>query len=129
MEISSSSNASFSRTVTPSRSSSDRQSNDKAQQASIAENKAQEHAHAQQQRAIQERLQQNKADTQRRLDGRLISFGHEQDNTSNQQKHVSYNRSRVNEAYSPPRNEASNSQNEQAQRSHEREPEAINIVV
>ncbi|MCW8987633.1 MAG: hypothetical protein OQK75_08175, partial [Gammaproteobacteria bacterium] len=96
MEISSTSNASFSRTVTPAKSSSDRQTYDDSQ-AKNAENKAQERT--QEQRAIQEKLQQNKEDSQRRLDGRLISFGQEQDNISSEQKQASYNRSRVNEAY------------------------------
>lgn len=126
MELSSVSNSSFARTVTPSRSSSDRQSNDNTQ-ADIAESKAQERA--QQQRAVQQRLQQNKTDTQRRLDGRIISFGHEKDDISSQQNQASYNRSRVNEAYSRANNEAVNSHNENTQRSQEREPEAIDIVV
>ena len=125
MQVSSVSNSSFSRSVSPSRSSSDRQSNDDTQ-AAIAETKAQERA--QQQRAVQEKLQQQKADTQRRLDGRLISFGHEQDNISSEQKQASYNRSRVNEAYSPPpQNEITYAQNEQAQR--DRNNDAIDIVV
>lgn len=127
MELSSASNASFQRTVTPSKSRSDRQSNDTAQ-AAIAENKAQERA--QQQRAVQEKQQQNKADNQRRLDGRLISFGHEQDDISSQQKQTSFNRSRVNEAYSPPaQNEITYSQNEQAERERDSNNDAINIVV
>lgn len=127
MEISSTSNASFSRSVTPSKSSSDRQTYDDSQ-AKVVENKAQERA--QEQRAIQEKLQQNKDDTQRRLDGRLISFGHEQNNESSQQKQASFNRSRVNDAYSrPPQNETTYSSNEQAQRSRDRHNDAIDIVV
>lgn len=122
MEISSTSNRSFSRSVTPSKSSSDRQSFDQ-NQAAILESKAQERAL--EQRAVQEKLQQRKEETQRRLDGRLISFGHEQDNVASQQKQASFNRSRVNEAYSPPANEASHKQNNQ--RSHE--TDAIDIVV
>lgn len=127
MELSSVSNASFQRTVTPSKSSSDRQSNDDTQ-AVVAESKAQERA--QQQRAVQEKLQQHKADSQRRLDGRIISFGNEQDNISSQQKQTSFNRSRVNEAYSPPpQNEITYSQNEQAQHGRDRNNDAIDIVV
>lgn len=127
MEISSTSNASFSRNVTPSKSSSDRQTYDDSQAKNI-ENKAQERAH--EQRAVQEKLQRNKEDTQRRLDGRLISFGHEQDNVSSQQKQASFNRSRVNDAYSrPPQNETTYSSNEQAQHSRDRNNEAIDIVV
>lgn len=127
MEIPSTSNASFSRNVTPSKSSSDRQTYDDSQ-AKTVENNAQERA--QEQRAIQEKLQQNKEDSQRRLDGRLISFGQEQDNVSSQQKQTSYNRSRVNEAYShPPQNETTYSSNEQAQYSRDRNNDAIDIVV
>ena len=131
MDVSSVSNASSSRSVTPSKSSSDRQSSAQAQ-ANIVESKAQEHA--QEQRAVQQRLQKHKEESQRRLDGRLISFGQEQDNVSSQQKQASFNRSRVNEAYSPPRqNEITYSQNEQAERARGRERnqnnEAIDIVV
>ncbi len=121
MEISSVSNASFSRSVTPSKSSSDRQSNTHDEsQAKIAENKAQERT--QQQRATQQKLQQNKEESQRRLDGRLISFGHEPD----PQKQASMNRSRVDEAYNPPKNDLTNSHK---QHSDEREAEAIDIVI
>lgn len=128
MDVSSVSNASFSRSVRPSKSSSDRQSNEHAQ--AIVENKAQERAL--EQRAVQEKLKHHKEDSQRRLDGRLISFGHEQDEVGNQQKQASFNRSRVNEAYSrPPQNEVTYSQNEQAERAREqnRNNEAIDIVV
>lgn len=123
MEISSTSNGSFSRTVTPSKSSSDRQSFDQ-NQASILENKAQEQAL--EQRGVQERLQQHKEESQRRLDGRLINFGHEQGNDSSPQKQASFNRSRVNEAYSPPANEASH---KQQHNQSSRETDAIDIVV
>ncbi len=122
MEISSTTNRSFTRSVTPSKSSSDRQSFDQ-NQAAILESKAQERAL--EQRAVKEKLQQHKEDTQRRLDGRLISFGHEQDNVASQQKQTSFNRSRVNEAYSPPPNEASHKQN-----NHQSDTtDAIDIVV
>lgn len=131
MDVSSVSNASFSRSVTPSKSSGDRQSGAQAK-ADIVESKTQERA--QEQRAVQDRLQHQKEESQRRLDGRLISFGQEQDNVSSQQKQTSFNRSRVNEAYSPPRqNEITYSQNEQAERARDRERnrnnEAIDIVV
>ena len=129
MEISSTSNANFSRSVTPSRNSSDRQTYDHSD-AKNAENKALERSQerALEQRAIQEKLQQNKQDTQRRLDGRLISFGQQQDNSSSQQKQVSYNRSRVNEAYSSPRNEGTYAR-EHEQREKNRQADAIDIVV
>lgn len=126
MEISASTSSSFPRSVTPTRSSSDRQSSEESQYA-IAESKAQERA--QQQRAIQEKLQQNKEETQRRLDGRLISFGQQQDNVSNEQKQTSYNRSRVNEAYSSAREYVPRSEITQSQRSAHREAEPIDIVV
>ena len=122
MEISLRSNRSFTRSVTPSKSSSDRQSFDQ-NQASILESKAQERAL--EQRAVQEKLQQRKEETQRRLDGRLISFGHAQYNVASQQKQASFNRFRVNEAYSSPPNEASHKQNNQG--SHQ--TNAIDIVV
>ncbi len=126
MEISSTSNTSFSRTVTPANSSSDRRASDKAETA-ITENKAQERA--QQQRAVEERLQQRNEETQRRLDGRLISFGQEQGSVSSEQKHTSYNRSRVNDAYQPARVELSQRQNESSQRAQQNRNEAIDIVV
>ena len=128
MDISSTSNSSYSRSVTPSNSSRDRQSKDDSQMA-IAEVKTQERA--QQQKAVQERLQQSSDENERRLDGRLISFGYQQNDENGQQQQVSYNRSRVNDAYSsPPQNEQtySNEQHEQ-QRSRERESDAIDIVV
>ena len=129
MEISSTSNANFSRSVTPSRNSSDRQTYD-GSQAKNVENKALERAQerALEQRAVQEKLQQNKQDTQRRLDGRIISFGQQQDNVSSQQKQASYNRSRVNEAYSSPRNEVTYAR-EHGQRARSRQADAIDIVV
>ena len=126
MQISSTSTPPVSRTVTPSKSSSDRQSNDEAQQA-IVENKAQERA--QQQRAIQENLQQKREDDQRRLDGRLISFGQEENSDNNEQKKASFNRSRVNEAYSAPKNELSNSHNHHARPSQQSDNDAIDVVV
>ena len=135
MEISSANNANFPRTVTPSRNSSDRQTYDGAQAENLAhkaleraqEQRAQERAL--EQRAVQEKLQQNKQETQRRLDGRLISFGQQQqDNLSSQQRQASYNRSRVNEAYSAPRNETTYARENQ-QRARDRQAEAIDIVV
>ena len=129
MEISSTSNANFSRNVTPSRNTSDRQTYDDSQAKNV-ENKAQERAQerALEHRAIHEKLQQNKQDSQRRLDGRLISFGQQQDNVSSQQKQASYNRSRVNEAYSSPRNEVTYAR-EHEQRASNRQADAIDIVV
>lgn len=99
MEISSTSNNSYSRPVTQSKNSHDRQSHDENQSA-IFEAKSKERAL--EQRVVQEKLQQREELSQRRLDGRLISFGNEGDKEASPQKQVSYNRSRVNEAYPPP---------------------------
>lgn len=126
MEISSASSAPSSRSVTPSRSSSDRQTYDHAQ-AEIVENKTQERAD--QQRAVQEKIQQQNQENQRRLDGRLITFGNEEGSVASDKKQANYNRSRVNEAYSPPQYETSHSQENQAAQSPEREAEPIDIVV
>lgn len=124
MDISSTSNSSYGRSVTPSQSSSDRRSNDS--QVAIVEAKAQERA--QQQQAAQEKLQQNREESERRLDGRLISFGYEK-NDGGSQHESSVNRSRVNDAYSSPHNEATHAQREQEQSSRERKADAIDIVV
>ena len=128
MDISSTSNSSYSRSVTPSNSSSDRQSKDDSQMA-IAEVKTQERA--QQHKEVQERSQQSSEENERRLDGRLISFGYEQNADNNsQQQQVSYNQSRVNDAYSAPaQNERTSSQEHHEQRSRERDADAIDIVV
>lgn len=127
MDISSVSNASSSRSVTPSTGSGDRHTYDDSQ-AKIAENKAQERSL--EHRAVQENLQRNKDQNQRRLEGRIVSYGQEQDNISSQDKRATLNRTRVNEAYTPPpRTESEASQKEQAQRTHDRNPEAIDIVV
>lgn len=115
-----------SRSVTPSKSSSDRQTYDH-QQAEISEAKANERT--QEQRVIQEKIQQRNEDNQRRLDGRLISFGQEKDNSSSEQNQASYNRTRVNEAYSPPKNNLTNAHKEQQQTENQREKDAIDIVV
>jgi len=123
MDISSVSNASFNRSVTESKSSSDRRYNEETQ-VTNEQNKAQESA--QEQRAIRERLQQNKEENQRRLDGRLVSFGQPQNEISSEQKQNSFNRSRVNEAYSPPQNDYSNSH---TQDRRENDVDAIDIVV
>ena len=126
MVISSVSNSSFSRAVTPSKNSSDRETNEQNQSA-IVEQKA--HEKAVEQRAAQKILQQQREDTQRRLDGRLISFGYdENESTPSQQKQASLNRTRVHEAYSPPEsNEVYLKQKSQG--SQNIETNAINIVV
>ena len=122
MEVLSTSH-SFNRPVTQSKNSSDRQFNDDTQ-AAILEDKAQERAV--EQRTIQEKLKQQKEDSQRRLDGRLITFGYDQ-NAPEQQQQVSFNRSRVNEAYNPSAKEST--ANQDSQQPIETEQDAIDIVV
>ena len=126
MDISSTSNSSYNRTVTPSKSSDDRKSNDEVQ-ASVNENRAQERA--QQRQATQQRLQQYKEESERRLDGRLVSFGQQEDVQNSQQNQVSYNRTRVKEAYSPPLNEVEHSHRQRSEPSPDRSTDAIDIVV
>ena len=127
MQIPSTSMSPVSRTVTPSKSSSDRQSNDETLQAKAVESKAQERA--QQQRAIQDNLQQKKEEDQRRLDGRLISFGQEENSGASEQSKASFNRSRVNDAYSAPKNELSNSHKQHHRPSQQSDNDAIDVVV
>lgn len=127
MDISSTSNSSYSRSVTPSNSSRDRQSRDDSQMA-IKEAKSQERA--QQQKAVQDKLQRSSEENERRLDGRLVTFGYQQNDVDTQQQQVSYNRSRVNDAYSPPaQNERTYSQENNEQSSRQKEADAIDIVV
>lgn len=121
MVISSPINTSFSRSVTPSQSSSDSRS-DEDNQTSTIEIKAQEKAL--EQRSLQEKQQQSE-DTQRRLDGRLISFGYDDNSAIREEAQSSVNRSRVNEAYtSPPSHEVT-----QEEDSHHYESDTIDIVV
>ena len=127
MDISSLSNSSFSRPVTSSRSSSDRQFNEQTQ-AALVDNKLQERR--EHERAIQEKLQHRREQNQRRLDGRIISFGsQQQDDVSIQQKQASYNRSRVNDAYGTSSNETNRSNRYHEQRSQRQNIDAIDIVV
>ena len=128
MDVTSTSNSSYSRSVTPSNGSRDRPSNDESKMA-IAEAKTQERA--QQQKALQERLQQSREENERRLDGRLISFGYENNDADSQEQQVSFNRNRVNDAYSPTaQNERASSQEQhEQQRSRQRDADAIDIVV
>lgn len=123
MDISSVSNASHNRPVTESKSSSDRQYNDETQAAN-EQNKAQERA--QERRRVQQRLEQSNAENQRRLDGRLVSFGPSQNEESSEQTQNSFNRSRVNEAYSPPKDNLTNAHKQQEQESNN---DAIDIVI
>ena len=126
MIVSSTQNSAFSRPVNQSQSSRDRQENEENNTTNF-EQKAQEKAV--EQRATQDKLQQQNAESQRRLDGRIISFGYEENNQADkQQTQNSINRSRVNEAYSPPpSNESHNNQNNQA--SDNNEADAIDIIV
>ena len=128
MDISSTSNSSYSRSVTPSNGSRDRPTNDESKMV-IAEAKTQERA--QQQKAVQERLQHSREENERRLDGRLISFGYEHNDADSQEQQVSFNRNRVNDAYSPPvQNERTSSQEQHdQQRSSGTDDDAIDIIV
>ncbi|MFK5914888.1 MAG: hypothetical protein QM484_10970 [Woeseiaceae bacterium] len=126
MEISSTSNTAHSRPVTASKSSSDRQTYDDVESSSrdvATQNRAQD------QRAVHERLQQQKENSERRLDGRLISFGPEEKSYASEQKQVSFNRSRVNEAYSPPPDNHSTSASSQSSQSAPTKEAPIDIIV
>lgn len=120
MVITSPINTSFSRSVTPSHSSGDSRA-DEEHQTSVIEVKAQEKAL--EQRSLQEKQQQID-DTQRRLDGRLISFGYDDNSAVREETQSSVNRSRVNEAYnSPPSYEVAQEQAPHSQN------DTIDIVV
>jgi len=127
MDISSISNASYSRSVTESRSGSDRKYNDQ-NQATVEQNSTRDKLResTQQQRTAQDAIEQSKQENQRRLDGRLVSFGQAEGEIS-EQSQSSYNRSRVNEAYSPPPNNALTETHKQ--QSAETDIDAIDIVV
>jgi len=122
MDISSSSNASSGRQITASNNSNRDRATEKQQEIAVQENKAQEQA--QQKRLIEEKAQQRRNE-QRGLDGRLVSYGHKNSESANDYKQIAYNRSRVDEAYSPPKNEGS--QPHQRQRYHSND--AIDVVV
>lgn len=127
MEISNTSNTAYSRPVSQAKGSGDRQTHDDVQAKAI-ETKPQERT--QQRRATQERLQNNNDEAQRRLDGRLINFGQEKNSYDSQQKQVSYNRSRVNEAYGAnSQNSARRTEVEQSRRSQQQQhSDSIDIV-
>ena len=101
MQVSPTTNGSFSRPVNHTQNSHDRQSNEENQTA-ILERNTQDSAV--EQRAVQENLHHQKEESQRRLDGRLINFGYEENNNPISRSDSSFNRSRVNEAYRPPQN-------------------------
>lgn len=124
MEISSTSHVS-SRPVTASKNSSDRQSYDEGQTV-LVESKSRDRVS--EQRVAQEKLQQKKDNDQRRLDGRLITFGPESNDAPSQQSKASMNRSRVEEAYSPPPTRESSHKQDEPQRT-EKQPDPIDIVV
>ena len=128
MEISSLSNSAYNRAVTPSKSGSDRQSNDAAQATATVEAKSRERA--EHNRAVQEKLQQANDEQQRRLDGRLVSFGSVDAGGNEQAGKASYNRERINEAYSAPKqHDVTHSEDKHSEQSNNRPPEAIDIVV
>ena len=125
MQVSPTTNGSFSRPVNHTQNSHDRQSNEENQTA-ILERNTQDSAV--EQRAVQENLHHQKEESQRRLDGRLINFGYEENNNPISRSDSSFNRSRVNEAYRPPQNN-NISQQQYAQNSGESERGAIDIIV
>ncbi len=126
MQISPTSSSLTARSIPSAKSSSDKDSNEKTQEL-IVEKKPQENV--QEQRRIQDNLQQKKEEDQRRLDGRLISFGKEEATTSNEQNQTAFNRSRVNDAYSPPKSDSGNFREQHTQMSKHKDSEAIDVVV
>lgn len=126
MHVSPTTNGSFSRPVNHTQNSNDRQSNEE-NQTTILERKTQERAV--EQRAVQEKTQYQKEESQRRLDGRLINFGYEENSKPTSQSDSTFNQSRVNEAYYSPPPSNNVSQQQYAQNSDESERDAIDIVV
>lgn len=122
MEISSTSNASSNRPVASSNNTSRDRAARNEQQDLITESRSQEQA--QEQRAVQQKLQERRNE-QRRLDGRLISYGHRKGDSANEYKQIAYNRSRVEEAYAPPKSDIAQTQRQQRDRSND----AIDVVV
>lgn len=104
----------------------DRAANDNAE-TKAAENKAQSRA---QEQALQERelelKRQEQREEQRRLDGRLVSFGHKNGDEAADYKQLELKRERVNEAYSPPEKSESR-QSQQKQQANDNA--AIDLVV
>ena len=123
MNTSSVSSASLSRPVSPTKNTDDRKfhSSDERQVARV-ENKDQQP----QASRTEEKKQQNKEDNQHLLDARLLRFAKEPDDISIQQKKLSFNRSRLNDAYNISKNEFKNSNK---QHSPERDVDVIDIVV
>jgi len=126
MQISPTSSSLTPRSVTSAKSSSDKHANEKTQEV-VVKKKPQENV--QEQRRIQENLQQKKEEDQRRLDGRLISFGKEDATASREQNQSTFNRSRVNDAYSPPKNDSSNVREQHTHMQKHKNSEAIDVVV
>ncbi len=114
-------NTTFQRSVPATRSSHDREA-ESSSRTQLIEQKLQQRA--EQQRQVQEKLQHNREEIQRRLDGRLISFGPANNGPEQQ---VEYNRSRLNEAY----NASPYREHRQAESSSQRneQPDPIDIVV
>lgn len=134
MDISSTSHASSGnraatkRQIVSSTSSShdDRAADNKAE-AALADNKSQDRAQARaQQEHEYEKNQQAQRDEQRRLDGRLVSYGQKNGDEATDYKQLELKRERVNEAYSPPEKSESH-RSEQLRQSHDNE--AIDLVV
>lgn len=137
MDISSVTSGSVNRAVTPTKSSSDRHANEETQAASnqtrareIAQSRQMERA--QQQRDIERNQEQGRLESQRRLDGRIVSYGHQGGEVNEQQlqqQYADYTREKVKDAYTPPKNELTNSHSTHNQSREQRQSEAIDIVV
>jgi len=137
MDISSVTGASFHRSVTPTRSGSDRhiskenvtttRADDNQDQIAVQEKQAQRNIENQ-----TENTKENQRENQRRLDGRLFTLeqtGKELSGQELDQNRSRYIRERVNEAYTPANRTYENSQQNQSAVSEDKSFEAIDIVV
>lgn len=122
MDISAS-HSSPSRTVTASNNSSADRATQTASDTKVEDRQNQDRANEQR---VAEKNQQ-KRDDERRLEGRLVNYGQKKGETPNDYKQLSYNRSRVDDAYKAPKTDVSNAHAQQQQRAHDNE--AIDIVV
>ena len=135
MNISSVSYNSPNRAVATSRNGSELHANDETRTTEqhgslqVAESRAQQRAQQ------QEKVQQQRQENQRRLDGRLYSLGQpggEVERHQEEANRANYNRERVREAYSAPKNEltyshSTNRQLHEKPRQHHNDP--IDLVV
>ena len=112
-------------TLIPSSSSSEDRTYDEKVQAMIDQRELETSTQAQvQQEQELEKTQQQQDDEQRRLDGRLVSFGHKEGEEAAEYKQLELKRERINEAYTAP---SSDHYNKERMQSHNNE--AIDLVV